>query len=185
MLNTTRTFFVACLLLVAGCTRESGGSVEVADLALKNGAVYTMDGARSWAEAVAIRNGRIVFVGTDKDLQAHVGPATRVIDLKGRMLMPGFQDAHIHPISAGMEASSCDLNGLETVDQYIAAIKKYADSHPHEAWITGGGWLMSSFGPGGIASKKLLDAVVPDRPVYLSSADGHTEIGRASCRERV
>ena len=77
-----------------------------ADLALKNGAVYTVDGARSWAQAVAIREGRIIYVGTDQNLQAHVGPSTRMIDLKGRMLMPGFQDAHIHPIGAGLEANS-------------------------------------------------------------------------------
>jgi predicted amidohydrolase YtcJ len=174
-----------CRLLVAtlvgagaGCNTESQGdaaaAATTADLALKGGAVYTMDGARSWAQAVAIRDGRIVFVGSDKDLQAHVGPATRVVDLKGRMLMPGFQDAHIHPISAGIEANTCDLNGLGTVDEYVAAIKKYADSHPDEAWITGGGWLMSAFGPGGVASRKLIDAVVPDRPVVLASADGHT-----------
>ncbi len=159
---------------IAGCARESGDNVDAAELALKGGAIYTMDGARSWAEAVAIREGRIVFVGSDKHLQAHIGPATRVVDLKGRMLMPAFQDVHIHPISAGIEANTCNLNGLDTVDEYVAAIKKYADAHPAEAWITGGGWLMSAFGPGGIANRKLIDAVVPDRPVYLASADGHT-----------
>jgi hypothetical protein len=171
-----------CGLLIAGlgaagsgCAKEPpGDTATTADLALKGGAVYTVDGARSWAQAVAIRDGRITFVGTDKDLDAHIGPDTRVIDLKGRMLMPGFQDAHIHPISAGVEASSCDLNGLDTVDQYVAAIKQYADEHPAEAWITGGGWLMSAFGPGALASRKLIDAVVPDRPVLLWSTDGHT-----------
>jgi predicted amidohydrolase YtcJ len=147
---------------------------EAADLALKNGAVYTMDGERSWAQAVAIRGGRIAFVGSDKGLQAYVGSATRVVDLKGRMLMPAFQDVHIHPISAGVEASTCNLNGLRTADEYIAAIKKYADSHPKEPWITGGGWLMSAFGAGGMPRRELLDAIVPDRPVYLSSTDGHT-----------
>ena len=173
-----------CGLLIAGlatfcaaCAKKEpavAGVPATADLALKNGAIYTVDGARSWAQAVAIRDGRIVFVGTDKDLESQIGPDTRVIDLKGRMLLPGFQDAHIHPISAGVEASSCNLNGLETVDQYVAAIKKYADEHPDEAWITGGGWLMSVFGPGALTSRKLIDAVVPDRPVVLWSTDGHT-----------
>lgn len=163
-----RLMFAAVVALGSGCAKEpAGDAATTADLALKGGAIYTMDGARSWAEAVAIREGRIVFVGTDKDLQAHIGPATRVIDLKGRMLMPAFQDAHIHPISSGIEAAACNLNGLETVDQYVAAIKKYADAHPDQAWITGGGWLMSAFGPGALASRKLIDAVVPDRPVVL------------------
>jgi predicted amidohydrolase YtcJ len=186
-----------CGLLIAGLTALGAGCAKnepaiadapaAADLAFRNGAIYTVDGARSWAQAVAIRGGRIVFVGTDKDLAAHVGPTTRVIDLEGRMVTPGFQDAHIHPISAGIEASSCDLNGLEvfdsvakaikrreTVDRYVAAIKKYAGEHPDEAWITGGGWLMSAFGPGALASRKLIDAVVPDRPVAVWSTDGHT-----------
>ncbi|MSQ91611.1 MAG: amidohydrolase [Gammaproteobacteria bacterium] len=158
--------------VVAGCAHKDDSGP--ADLALKGGAIYTMDGSRSWAQAVAIREGRIVFVGLDKDLESHIGPATRVVDLKGRMLMPAFQDAHIHPVSAGVEASSCDLNGLATVDKYVAAIKKYADGHPDAAWITGGGWLMSAFGPGALASRKLIDAVVPDRPVLLWSSDGHT-----------
>ena len=158
---------------VAGCGRDKAGT-DAADLALTGGRIYTVDAKRSWAEAVAIRGGRIVFVGSDEDAKAHIGPDTKVVELEGRLVMPGFQDAHIHPISAGLEAQSCDLNGLETVEEYLVVIKQYADAHPDAAWITGGGWLMSAFGPGALASRKLLDGVVPDRPVYLSSADGHT-----------
>jgi hypothetical protein len=160
--------------LAGGCTQEAGDGQQPADLALRNGAVYTVDGARRWSEAVAIRDGRIVFVGPDRDLQAHVGPQTRVVDLQGRMLLPGFQDVHIHPISGGMEANACDLNGLEGVEAYVAKIKEYAAANPGDGWIMGGGWLMSAFGPGGIARRELIDAVVPDRPVMLASADGHT-----------
>jgi hypothetical protein len=195
MIQTSSFQRPLCGLLIAGltalgsgCAKEpAGDAATTADLALKGGAIYTVDGSRSWAEAVAIRDGRITFVGTDKDLEAHIGPDTRVVNLKGRMLIPGFQDAHIHPISAGVKASSCDLNGLdvndlaaaaikrrETVERYVAAIKLYADTHPDEAWITGGGWLMSAFGPGALTSRKLIDAVVPDRPVLLWSTDGHT-----------
>jgi hypothetical protein len=90
------------------------------------------------------------------------------------MVLPGFQDVHVHPISAGIEANACNLNGLDGIDAYVAAIKKYADEHPDEPWITGGGWLMSAFGPGGMARRELIDAVVPGRPVMLSSTDGHT-----------
>ena len=147
---------------------------EAADLALRNGAIYTLDGARSWAQAVAIRGGRIVYVGTDAGLASYVGTRTRVVDLRGRMLLPGFQDVHIHPISGGIQANSCDLTGMKTVEEYIEAVRKYAAAHPQEAWVTGGGWLMSAFGPGGRARRELLDAAVPDRPVYLASSDGHT-----------
>jgi predicted amidohydrolase YtcJ len=172
------TLCVIAIVALAGCAEKKRGAESgeppMAELALKNGAIYTVDDTRRWADAVAIRDGRIVFVGTDQELAAHVGPNTRVIDLKGRMVIPGFQDAHIHPISAGLEAEACNLNGLETADQYVAKIKEYADAHPDLPWITGGGWLMSAFGPGGRARRELIDAVVPDRPVMLSSADGHT-----------
>jgi len=90
------------------------------------------------------------------------------------MVVPGMQDVHIHPISGGIEANGCDLNAATTVDEYLAIIKKYADEHPNEPWIKGGGWSMASFGPGALARKELIDAIVPDRPVILWSRDGHT-----------
>jgi predicted amidohydrolase YtcJ len=163
----------------AGCAREASQQAvqpksAVADLALRNGAIYTLDGARSWAETIAIDDGRIVYVGTDAGAKDYVGPQTQVVDLKGRMVLPGMQDAHVHPISGGIEANGCDLNAATTVDEYVAIIKKYADAHPDEPWIKGGGWLMSAFGPGALARKELIDAVVPDRPVILWSRDGHT-----------
>src|SRR5262249_31856957 len=145
-----------------------------ADLVLKSGTIYTVDSARTWAQAMAVREGHIVYVGTDRDVAAYVTPSTQVVDLKGKLVLPAFQDVHIHPISAGIEANSCSLGGLTTATQYVAAIRKCADAHREEPWITGGGWLMSAFGPGGQARRELIDAVVPDRPVYLSSADGHT-----------
>jgi predicted amidohydrolase YtcJ len=164
---------------VAGCAREASDPVDarksaVADLALRNGAIYTVDGARSWAETIAIDGGRIVYVGNDSGAKDYIGPQTEVVDLEGRMVVPGMQDVHIHPISGGIEANGCDLNAATTVDEYIAIIKKYADEHPNEPWIKGGGWAMSSFGPGALARKELIDAVVPDRPVILWSRDGHT-----------
>ena len=165
------------LAIVAWCTLGSVATAhppQAADLALRNGAVYTLDGARSWAHAVAIRRGRIVYVGTDVGLASHIGARTRIVDLHGRMLLPGFQDAHIHPISGGIQAHGCDLSDLKTADEYVDAVRKYAAAHPQEAWIIGAGWLMSAFGPGARARRELLDAAVPDRPVYLSSADGHT-----------
>ena len=164
---------------VAGCAREASDPVDarksaVADLALRNGAIYTVDGARSWAETIAIDDGRIVYVGNDAGAKDYIGPQTEVVDLEGRMVLPGMQDVHIHPISGGIEANGCDLNAATSVDEYIAIIKKYADEHPNEPWIKGGGWAMSDFGPGALARKELIDAIVPDRPVILWSRDGHT-----------
>src|SRR5580698_5426364 len=121
---------VAWFVAAASVQAEQGDAVVPADLVLKSGAVYTVDGARSWAQAVAIRAGHIVYVGTDGGAEAYVTPSTRVVDLKGKMVLPSFQDVHIHPISSGIQANSCTLDGLKTVPQYVAAIKKCADAHP-------------------------------------------------------
>lgn len=153
---------------------QAGTTSGPADVVFTNGSIYTVDASRSWAEAVAIRDGRIVYVGSDAGANALVGPDTRVVDLDRRMMLPGFQDVHIHPIGGGMEARACDLNGLTTLEEYLEAIETYAREHPDEEWILGGGWSMAVFGPGANASKELLDRVVPDRPVMLTSADGHS-----------
>lgn len=164
---------------LAGCARDDAGKDDeqkpgTADLALRGGAIYTVDGARSWAQAIAIDDGRIVYVGTDAGASDYIGPETQVVDLKGRMVVPGFQDVHIHPISGGIEAIGCDLNAANSVEEYVATIRKYAEEHPNDTWIKGGGWSMAAFGPGALARKELIDAVVPDRPVILWSRDGHT-----------
>lgn len=165
----------ALALVAPGAFAQSEhAAVAPADLVLRNGAVYTVDAARSWAEAVAVRDGRIVYVGNNAGLGALVGAKTRVLDLHGRMVMPGMQDAHIHPISGGIEALGCNLNDGKTAAEYVAIVKTCAASKPQDSWVLGGGWLMSAFGPGAMPSRVLLDAVVPDRPVLLWSTDGHT-----------
>ena len=167
-------------LLAAGCepveteTAGSDSAAPSADIVFRNGSIYTVDVNRSWADAVAIRDGRIVYVGANAGAEPLVGPSTQVVDLEGRMMLPGFQDVHIHPIGGGIEAQACNLNGLATLEEYIATIATCAEENPDEPWITGGGWSMAVFGPGANASAELIDEVVPDRPVMLTSADGHS-----------
>jgi predicted amidohydrolase YtcJ len=162
------------LVASAALAQSDRAAGAPADLVLRNGAIYTVDATRSWAEAVAVRDGHIVYVGSNAGLGALVGASTRVHDLRGRMVVPGMQDSHIHPISGGVEALGCDLNPGKTATEYVAIVKQCAASKPQEPWVVGGGWLMSAFGPGAMPSRALLDAVVPDRPVLLWSTDGHT-----------
>jgi predicted amidohydrolase YtcJ len=145
---------------------------DPADLVLTGGAVYTVDAARSWASAVAVSAGRIVAVGSDADMRAFAGPRTEVVNLRGRMVLPGFQDAHVHASGGGLERSQCDLTGVHTRQGYLAAVRSYADRNPGAEWITGGGWGMDVF-PRGVPSKEDLDEVVPGRPVFLSNRDHH------------
>jgi predicted amidohydrolase YtcJ len=133
-----------------------------------------MNSVRSWAEAVAVRGDRIVYVGPEAGVEAYIGPETTVVDLEGRMVLPSFQDSHIHPVSAGVSYRNCALYGLTTKEEYLEAIEDYAAAHPDRPWILGGGWLMDAFAPTAIPDGSLLDAIVPDRPVYLTSTDGHS-----------
>ena len=143
------------------------------DLAILGGRIATMGPARSWASALAVRDGRIVAVGSDAAIREHIGPRTRVIEGRGRTVTPGFGDAHVHPVHAGLDQLRCELRGSRGIPAYLDVIAAYAASHPDEAWIRGGGWSMDDF-PGGVPTRTDLDRVVPDRPALLRSRDGHT-----------
>ncbi|MFC8242672.1 amidohydrolase [Streptomyces chartreusis] len=140
-----------------------------ADLLFTGGPVLTPEGRT--ATAVAVTGDRITAVGRE-EVHDLAGPRTEVVDLAGRLLLPGFQDAHVHPVPAGLELTQCDLTGTRTADETLAAVRAYADAHPEREWITGGGWSMEAF-EGGTPTKELLDSVVPDRPVYLPNRDHH------------
>ncbi len=143
-----------------------------ADLVFVSGGIYTGDAPRSWTQALAAKDGCIVALGSDDEIGDLVGPATEVVDLAGKMLVPGFQDAHVHPVSSGMEMLLCDLTELGTAQEYLSHIRDYAASHEDGSWILGGGWSQDAF-PRGCPSKDDLDALAPDRPVFLTNRDGH------------
>ena len=143
-----------------------------ADLVLRGGRVATMDTARSWATALAVRDGRIVAVGADPVVADLVGERTRVIELRGRTVTPGFQDAHVHPVHGGLSMLRCDLHEDAQSGPGYDKIEAYARSHPDEPWIRGGGWYMAAF-DGGTPRREDLDRIVPDRPAFLTNRDGH------------
>lgn len=142
-----------------------------ADLILSGGPVFTSRAVRARPTAVAVRDGRIIAVGHDEVLELS-GPSTERVDLGGRMLVPGFQDAHVHPAWAGVDLLRCDLSDLITASAYLERIGDYARANPDLPWILGGGWSMPAF-PGGTPTAAALDAVVGDRPAYLPNRDGH------------
>jgi predicted amidohydrolase YtcJ len=142
-----------------------------ADLLFTGGPVHLGDPARTRATAVAVRGDRIMAVG-HAEIADLVGPRTEVVDLRGRLLIPGFQDAHVHPVGGGLELGRCDLTGAVSHEEVRGRISRYAETHPDLPWITGGGWSLESF-PGGTPDRGFLDALVPDRPVYLMNRDHH------------
>jgi predicted amidohydrolase YtcJ len=144
--------------------------VDPADLVLTGGTVHTVTGGS--AQALAVAGERVVAVGSDEEVAGHAGPGTRRIDLDGRTVVPGFVDAHVHPVQAGLVLASCDLAGARGAEEACRRVAAYAAADPDLPWITGGGWAMEWF-RGGTPSRQLLDQVVPDRPVLLANRDCH------------
>ncbi|MFB6778248.1 amidohydrolase [Streptomyces sp. NPDC056352] len=142
-------------------------------LVLHGGRVWTGDPRRPHATAVAVSGGRITAVGTDAEVRRAVGRPAEAVDLAGRTVVPGLQDAHIHPVWGALEALRCDLTGATDAESCVAVVREYAANHPGQPWILGGGWTMDCF-PGGWPTHEPLDAVVPDRPVFLPNADHHS-----------
>jgi predicted amidohydrolase YtcJ len=144
-----------------------------ANLVLKNGSVYTVDVGRSWAQAIAIADDKIVYVGSNAGVEAAIDDDTVVVDLNGKMVLPGFVDAHAHPSQAMDYVGNISLYLLDSVEAYQGAIAEYARSHGDAEVLRGSGWHNELF-PGRGPTKKILDTLVPDRPISLCSYDVHS-----------
>lgn len=141
-----------------------------ADLLFTNGPVFDPGSPSSRPDSIAVRGGAIVARG--EEALALAGPGTREVDLRGGLLIPGFQDAHVHAVSGGLELGQCDLTSITDLDALLDRIAVFAARNPQAAWITGAGWSLESF-PGGLPTAALLDRAVPDRPALLHNRDHH------------
>jgi len=143
------------------------------NLVLKNAAVYTVDWERSWTQAVAISDDKIIVVGTNTDVDPFIESDTDVIDLGGKMVLPGFVDAHAHPSMAMDLVGNINLYSQDSLEIYQKTIADFVESHPNAEAFRGSGWtdgLFPELGP----SKEILDSIVPDKPIALVSYDGHS-----------
>lgn len=162
------------VLLLAACSAEdtpTEPAVDAADSVLLNGVVYTVDADRSQAEALAIRDGRVLAIGSNADIEAMVGPDTRVIDLDGGMALPGFHDAHVHPTMGGYALAGCNLESERSIQAILDAVEACHRQNP-EGWLEGHAFDLSLFGQDG-ASRSLLDGISTERPIVLWASDGH------------
>jgi hypothetical protein len=175
---------VITLIGLAACS-ESPDDTAQADFVFVNGKVYTLDAATPWAEAVAIRDDRIVYVGNNEGAEAFAGDATERIDLGGKVLLPGFIDSHLHPID---EAGLATALSLQTegggIEEWVQAIADYAAANPDKEVVFGYGFMASAFGPGG-PTRQLIDAVVPDRPVLIIDEGMHSAWTNSAALERL
>jgi predicted amidohydrolase YtcJ len=159
---------VASLTLVAAAG-AAAPPAPVPDRIFLNGRVWTGDTARPWATALAVKGDLLIAVGTDADVRPLIRKRTEVIDLKGRFVSPGFNDAHIH----FLVVETVDLGPAKNVAEIQRLIRDYAAAHKEKPWVVGRGWFYGAF-PGGLPHRRLLDEVVPDRPAFMTGYDGHT-----------
>ena len=149
-------------------------AAETADTIITNARVYTVNPQQKWAEAIAVRADKIIFVGDAKSAESYKGPSTKVIDAKGKLVLPGFTDCHVHFMSGSLGLTQVDLTGANTIEEIQKRVKDYAAAHPTLPWVTGMGWQYPTFGATALPNKKILDDVMTDRPVYLVAYDGHS-----------
>ena len=163
--------FLSFYLLLILALAASAIAAEKADYVFKNGAIYTIDSKNPTAQAIAISGKYIIYVGTNEGVAQFVGDKTQVIDLDGQMLLPGFVESHSHPTLA-LAVEGADLQ-FDSVEEVLAAVKKWADAHPDAKVIRGFGWRYSLFPTTG-PTKAELDKMFPDRPVFLMAIDVHS-----------
>ena len=144
-----------------------------ADLVLLNGKVWTVNPSQPRAEAVACRGGRIAAVGTTAEIRKWIDGSTKVVDLKGRLMLPGFNDAHVHFYTGGRNLAGVQLRKAKSQAEFRERIREFAANLPKGRWITGGDWDHENWKPADLPTRQLIDAVTPDHPVLVSRLDGH------------
>ena len=172
------------LTLVVGASLPATAQQTVADLVVTNGRIYTADAARPVVDAMAIRGGRVVFVGDRAGAKALTGAATQVLNLDGQTVIPGMTDAHAHVLGLGQSLRNVDLVGTTSYDAVIARVVERAMQTPKGEWIIGRGWDQNDWGDTRWPSHEALSRAVPDHPVYLERVDGHAAVVNALAMQR-
>src|SRR6478672_2484488 len=154
--------------------------VAPADIVFKNGNVYTANDQSPQAQAIAVKGDRIVFVGTNASAQKYVGPNTRVVDLHGNTVLPGFTDSHQHLSGVGQREMTLNLEGTTNLEDLLAKVKARVDQAKPGEWITGRGWIETHWTPPVFPTRWDLDNVSPNNPVILGRADGHGSVANSA-----
>ncbi|MBJ7498311.1 MAG: amidohydrolase [Sphingopyxis sp.] len=165
---------IAAALLLSASGAAYAADKAGADLILINARVYTVESGQPWAEAVAVKDGKIAAVGSSAAIGKLRGAATKTVDLKGRLVLPAFGDAHVHPLFGALSRSRCPLQDGKTIADYQALITKCVAAAPGDGAVYGIGWSDALFPPNGIPRKELLDQVTIARPLIFESTGGHT-----------
>ena len=177
-----KKILLMCLILTLLLGFSALNAVEgglMADMVLLNGRIFTVDAALPWAQAVAIRDGKFVAVGKDEEIRKLIGKETEVIDLHGKLALPGFNDAHLHFANGGLYLIGIDLRPARDEKEFVDIIKEYIYKVPKGEWITGGDWDHENWPSKQFPRKELIDPVTPDHPALLQRLDGHIALANS------
>jgi len=182
MMPPRKLFYVlllslSSLLLVA--SKSAMSSQLFADLVLLDGKIWTASAAKREVQAVASRDGRIVAAGSDGEISRLIGPATRIVRLEGKRVVPGFNDSHVHFIEGGRGLASVQLRDARSPEEFRERIKAFAAKLPKGRWITEGNWDHENWKPTNLPTRQLIDDVTPDNPVFINRLDGHMALANS------
>jgi len=164
---------VIATVLLFGCSKDAGNP-DKADMVIRNGRIYTSNPANKWAEAVAVKDELICYVGDNNGIQQYIGPGTKVIDAGDKMVVPGFVDNHCHVLWMGaLHGIMANVYYLPSLEEMSNVIKEYARNHPEDPFIMAIGWTQELF-PEGLPDAAEADKILSDRPLFLWSGGGHT-----------
>lgn len=168
---------IAVLLTFHGL--NAADEIVTADLVLFNGRVFTVEKSLPWAEAIAVRDGKFIAVGTNAEVKKLIGKDTQTLDLQGKLVLPGFNDAHLHFASGGLYLLGIDLRPARDEKEFVSILKEYIKKLPKGEWVTGGNWDHENWPSKKHPGKELIDAITPDRPVLLQRLDGHMALANS------
>ena len=172
-------FLTLLVLMSINFTTHANNPSFAANLIIANGNIRTMDRNHPTAEAIAIHGNRIIAVGANDEIRKLAGANTKVIDAKGQLVLPGFNDAHVHFMSGGSQLSSVDLRDANTPQEFAERIRDFAGKLPKGRWITGGDWDHERWPDAKLPTKELIDRYTPDTPVFVNRLDGHMALANS------
>ncbi|MDQ3221486.1 MAG: amidohydrolase [Acidobacteriota bacterium] len=177
MINTSRIFTLFSLIVLTFAV--SSAQTVTADLIIINAKVHTMNTSQPSAGSIAVIGNKIIAVGSDAVTKVFIGSKTKVIDAKGKLVIPGFNDAHVHFLEGGFQLSAVDLRDAKTPQAFVERIKNFAAKLPKGRWILGGKWDHENWTPNNLPTAAMIDAVTPDNPVFIDRLDGHMALANS------